>query len=350
MSAVSNSVVNSNSKPIQVEVMDVQTCFDKLWLQASLNALHEAGLKNDMLNLLSQESKDAEIAIKVNDRLSTRFNVKNVIMQGSVFGGLKCTSQMDTMNKIMKQKESLLYKYKGDPEITIGVLGMIDDTLGIAECGASSVEKNSVINSFMETHKMKMHGEKSVVIHVGKSSRCEQPCPILKVHEENKHVVKSVKYLGNIISENGSIKETIEDRRKSGWGKVAQILGILGEVDLGAHRVEVGLLLRKAILTSSLLFTAEAWHNVTHQDLKRLEQVDISILRGIMNSYLKSANVFHYLETGSLILRHILTINRLMYHQHLLTRSSNETIKKIYMKQKNDCVKGDWFQLLKKIF
>jgi hypothetical protein len=84
--------------------MDVQTCFDKLWLQASLNALHEAGLKNDMLNLLSQESKDAEIAIKVNDRLSTRFHVKNVIMQGSVFGVLKCTSQMDTMNKIMKQK------------------------------------------------------------------------------------------------------------------------------------------------------------------------------------------------------------------------------------------------------
>ena len=83
---------------------------------------------------------------------------------------------------------------------------------------------------------------------------------------------------------NGSIKETIEDRRKSGWGKAVQILGILGEVDLGAHRVEGGLHLRKAILTCSLLFTAEAWHNVTDQDLKRLEQVDISLLRGIMNS------------------------------------------------------------------
>ena len=50
------------------------------------------------------------------------------------------------------------------------------------------------------------------------------------------------------------------------------------------------------------------------------------------------------------MLRHLLTINRLMYHQHLLTRSSSETIKKIYMKQKQDCVKGDWFQLLKKDF
>ena len=94
----------------------------------------------------------------------------------------------------MKQKHSLLYKYEGDPGITIRVLGMIDDTLGIAECGASSVEKNSVINSFMETHKMQMHGEKSVVLHVGKASKCEQPCPVLKVHEEKMHEVKGVKY------------------------------------------------------------------------------------------------------------------------------------------------------------
>ena len=83
--------------------------------------------------------------------------------------------------------------------------GMIDDTLGIAECGASSVENNSVIHSFMETHKMQMHGEKSVVLHVVKASKCEQPCPVLKVHEEKMHEVKSVKYLGNIFSENGSI-------------------------------------------------------------------------------------------------------------------------------------------------
>ena len=62
-------------------------------------------------------------------------------------------------------------------------------------------------------------------------------------------------------------------------------MGIQGEVDMGAHMVEVGLLLRKAVLTSSLLFTAEAWHNVTDQDLKRLEQVDTALFRGIMKGH-----------------------------------------------------------------
>ena len=75
-------------------------------------------------------------------------------MQGSVWGGTKCTSQMDTMNKIMKTKESLLYKYRGDPTIKIGVLGMVDDTLGVLKCGVESVEKNSLINSLVEAHKL----------------------------------------------------------------------------------------------------------------------------------------------------------------------------------------------------
>ena len=53
----------------------------------------------------------------------------------------------------MKKKDSLSYKYRGDPNITVGVLGMVDDTLGVSECGVTSVEKNALINSFVETHR-----------------------------------------------------------------------------------------------------------------------------------------------------------------------------------------------------
>ena len=37
---------------------------------------------------------------------------------------------------------------------------------------------------------------------------------------------------------------------------------------------------------------------------------------------------------------------RLMFHRHLLTRDKNETIHKIYNKQKEDTLKGDWVSLL----
>ena len=70
-----------------------------------------------------------------------------------------------------------------------------------------------------------MHMDKTKVIHVGNVKKCNQPCPKLKVHEENMHDVQSFKYLGNIVTTNGGNQATIEDRRNRGWGKVAQIMG-----------------------------------------------------------------------------------------------------------------------------
>ena len=85
--AITNSVINGDSKPIQIQVMDIQTCFDKLWLEASINSLYDNGLQNDKLNLLYIENKHENVAVKVNDKVSTRFSVNNVVMQGSVHIG-----------------------------------------------------------------------------------------------------------------------------------------------------------------------------------------------------------------------------------------------------------------------
>ena len=39
ISAVNNSVINGSSRPIQVEVMKVIECYNKLWLEACINSL-----------------------------------------------------------------------------------------------------------------------------------------------------------------------------------------------------------------------------------------------------------------------------------------------------------------------
>jgi hypothetical protein len=162
--------------------------------------------------------------------------------------------------------------------------------------------------------------------------------------------MKQIKYLGNIVSSHGGVADTIEDRRNKGWGKVSLIQGILSEVDMGSRRVEVGLLLRKAILVSSLLFTAETWSGLKENQLKRLEQVDSSLLRSLMKCHSKTPIEFLHMESGTWKLRHILTLNRMMYHHHILTTDKNETIMKMYLKQKSDQTKDDWYQLLQKDF
>ena len=341
ISAVSNSVINGNLPPIQVQVMDAEKCFDKLWLQACINAIYESGINSDKLNLLYIENKNAQVAVKVNGRLSMRINVKDVVMQGTVWGSLKCTTSMDTLNKAAMGDQTLQYKYQGDPDIPIGVLGMIDDTLGVSECGSASIRKNAVINSFIETQRLTLSNEKSVVVHIGKEKKCTLPCPVLKVHDDPMNKKDSTKYLGNILSSKGGVAETVEDRRTKGWGKIAQVMGILGVVDMGTHRLEVGLLLREAILVNSLLYSAEAWSGITEKQLARLEVVDSALLRQLTGSHSKCASEFHHFETGTWKLRHILTYRRLLYHHNILCRDENETIKKIYRKQKENSIKGD---------
>ena len=71
------------------------------------------------------------------------------------------------------------------------------------------------------------------------------------------------------------------------------------------------------------------------------------MLKALVEGHSKTATCFHYLETGSLMLRHIIRINRVMYHHHILSLDKNETVRKVYEKQKEGHFKGDWIELLK---
>ena len=133
-------------------------------------------------------------------------------------------------------------------------------------------------------------------------------------------------------------------------GLISKVKAILDEVPLGWHRVEAGLLLRRAVLVNSLLYTMETWSGQSERDVARFQVVDTAMLQAITGGHCKTPVEFHFLESGSLMLKHILTINRLMYHHHLVTRDDKETIKKIYKKQKEEKTKGDWFDLLLKDF
>jgi hypothetical protein len=350
LGAVTNSVMNGSQAPIQVQIMDVETCFDKLWLQSTINALYEAGLTNDHLNLLYLENKNAQVAIKINNKLSRRINVKDVVMQGSVWGSLKCTTTMDILNKNILEQDHLQYKYRGDPNIAIGVLGMVDDTLSISECGMKSILRNEAINSFIENKRLTLSYDKSVTVHIGKESKCENMCPQLKVHDKIMKTSKSAKYIGDIVNSRGSVRDTVEKRRNKGWGTITQIMGLVSEVSSGAYMIQIGLHLRDTMLCNMMLFNAEAWSSISSKELLRLEQVDTALLRALMGGHSKCPTEFYYLELGVLMFRHILVIRRLMYHHHIISRKDNEIIKKIYTKQKETHIKGDWYEMVEKDF
>ena len=61
----------------------------------------------------------------------------------------------------MHSKDTLIYKCRGNQNIGISVLGMINDNVGISECGMDFVVKNAIINSFLEAQRLEMHTDKA---------------------------------------------------------------------------------------------------------------------------------------------------------------------------------------------
>ena len=140
---------------------------------------------------------------------------------------------------------------------------------------------------------------------------------------------ESVRYLGDLILSSGSLRPCLEDRRSRGWGKVAEMTGILAEMP-DVCRIEVGLKLREAKVHNGILYNIEAWSNVTDKDMDRLRQVDTAALRAIMaGGHYKCPQAFYFLEFGTLMVKHIIMVRRLMYHYHIVKRDDCETIKKV---------------------
>ena len=112
--AICNSVINGKEDDIDVQVFDVKKCFDALWMDECINDVYDDGFNNDKLPLIYLSNQNANIAVKMHDKISERTKIKNVVMQGTVWGSLICTSTMEKLQKYFYDNEDLLYKFKGN--------------------------------------------------------------------------------------------------------------------------------------------------------------------------------------------------------------------------------------------
>ena len=248
MNAVTNSVVKGKEEEVDIQVFDVEKCFDALWVQECMNDIFEAGLNNDKLPLLFLENQNARVAIKTSNGLSKRINIKNIIMQGSVWGSLLCTTTMDKLAQIAYNNADLLYMYKG--LVAVPPICMVDDVLSIQKCSQATQ-----INAFIEYKKLTLSHKKCSRIHIGKNS---DNCSELKVHQSIMKNSTREKYLGDYIDTTGKIKATLDDRIQKGYGILSEIRAIINEVPLGKYKLEIGLQLRQAMLLNGILFNSEA--------------------------------------------------------------------------------------------
>ena len=200
--------------------------------------LFEAGLDNDKLALLYLENQHARIAVKTPEGKSDRVSISNIIMQGTVWGSLMCTTSMDKLGQLVYKNKDLIYKYKG--VVGTPCLGMVDDILCVQKCSKDTVKMNAVVNAFIEGKKLNLSSKKCHRIHVKKKkTRNELECPDVKIHNGKMNEATQEKYLGDLINTSGTCTKTIEERRSKAFGIVNEIIAILDEIPLGRYKMEI---------------------------------------------------------------------------------------------------------------
>ena len=153
---------------------------------------------------------------------------------------MECSNTIDTLGKRCRDRGIHTYLYKNVARIL--PLAMVDDILGIQECGKKSIEMNTFINTHIEMKKLSFHTpnttgrSKCHKLHVGKHNPV---CPELRVHGTPMECVESDVYLGDVISASGSNTQNIKARISRGKG--------------------IALLLGQSLFLSSILTYSESW-------------------------------------------------------------------------------------------
>ena len=191
INGVINDVVNKKEESVDIQILDYKQCFDTLWLEESLNDLWEAGLNDDKLALIAEANKNVKVAIKTPFGITKRESMKQIVMQGEIFGPLCCSVTIDTIGKECIEEKRNLYYYK--KKVAVPPLAMIDDLLCLSKCGINSVKANAFINAKSNIKKLQFGVSKCHKMHIGVPRK---KCPDLYV--DNWKLRKTNEYYTNV--------------------------------------------------------------------------------------------------------------------------------------------------------
>ena len=127
-----------------------------------------------------------------------------------------------------------------------------------------------------------------------------------------------------------------------------EIMNMLEKVSLGHEYFKIALLLRESIFLNSILTNADIWYGLDKSDIKRLEDLDLSLLRNFLNVPCTVPAEGVYLELGCLNIETIIKARRLVYLHYLLKQEESSMVYQVFITQwKYPATKNEWTEQVK---
>ena len=150
------------------------------------------------------------------------------------------------------------------------------------------------------------------------------------------------KYLGFVLSSTGDNMANIRATKKKSIGVIRKIMNKLNCLKLKKYYFECAMIFMNSMLRGSILYAADMYYNLKESELRQIERIEESFLRQIFKTTRGCPLIQLYLESGQIPARFEIQKMRLMYLKNILEQNEESQIRKFFMLQMDEPVKGDW--------
>ena len=134
---------SKKKKPATLQFYDYRQMFDAVNLEQAISDIYDAGMKDDNLSLIYKANANIRMAVNTPNGLTERQTINNVVLQGDTFGSILASAQVDSIGKEVEQSG---YGYKYKDVLTVSMLGLVDDIIGVTDSGFKAQQMNVLFN------------------------------------------------------------------------------------------------------------------------------------------------------------------------------------------------------------
>ena len=313
------------NRPLYVVLYDYSQCFDALWLEDCLLSLWKLGVQNEILSLIRELNKQCSIVVKTPAGRTNEFAVNNIVQQGSVCGGILCSSSTGEVANEIKA---------GGAQIgtsTVKALTYVDDIATVNTLTDDVYYSHDRVKWFSDKKRLGLSVGKCIILPI--NLRKSDVVPRLYIDNTEVAVQKVAPYLGDQFNDKGTNTDLIQERVNKGKSCIVNSMALCSDITMGIHAVETLLLMYQSLFLPVILYNAQAWSNLTKTDLLSLKRIQLKFIKRIFHAPPSTSNSLTYLETGILPLTYEIHIKQLGFLNHILTLPETDPVKHTYLEQ-----------------
>ena len=246
-------------KELHLVFIDLEKAYDRVPRQEVWRCLREKNVSEKYIRVIKDMYRGATTQVRSVVGTTEKFDVQVGLHQGSTLSPYIFDLVMDVIVADIKD------------QVPWSVL-FADDVALVATTREEAERKLEMWRRALEDRGLKISRTKTEYLRLNGGDQGEG----IKIEQAEVKRIKSFKYLGSYVAENGDMDEEISQRIKSAWYNWKKTSGVLCDKRISARRLKGKVY--KSVVRPALLYSSETWPMKRAQE-KRMEVAEMRMLR-----------------------------------------------------------------------